>query len=52
MPTGHTETMIALISKGLSGESITPLTTPDNSLVPKLKWFHNSKTAVLLLIKM
>ena len=30
----------------MSGESIKPPTTPNNSLTSKLKWIHNSKIAV------
>ena len=49
MPTGDTNTNIVWNSKGLSGGSINPLTTDNNSLAPKLnrkKWIHNSKIAV------
>ena len=48
MPTGHTETIIAWKAKKLSYESIKPKTSPGNSLAPKLRWIHNSKTAVEL----
>ena len=49
MPTGDTNTNIVWNSKGLSGGSINPLATDNNSLAPKLnrkKWIHNSKIAV------
>ena len=36
MPTGDTNTNIVWNSKGLSGGSINPLTTDNNSLAPKL----------------
>ena len=46
MPTGYSETIIAWKSKGLSDERTKPTTTRRKSLAPKLKWIHNSKTAV------
>ena len=46
MPTGDIETITARKSKGLSEKSITPSTTPSNSLASKVKWIHNSKMAV------
>ena len=42
IPAGHTETIIAWKSKGLSNEMIKPPTTANYNLSPKLNW-HNSK---------
>ena len=43
IPTGVTETIVGWKSKGLSDESIELTNTPGITLVPKLKWIHNSK---------
>ena len=43
IPTGVTETIVGWKSKGVSGEGIELTNTPGITLVPKLKWIHNSK---------
>ena len=46
MPAGLTNTIVEWESKELSNEKITPPTTTNNSLFPKLRWTNNSKIRV------